>query len=92
MPAVRSGAAGRWTDSFESDPSVIYALDRDDRPVGIAARLRKLPLAPLLIQASRTDRILKGLAAGDAWSAITGLTGAMSGALQAGAESGRVSS
>jgi DNA polymerase III subunit delta len=56
------------------------------------ARLRKLPLAPLLIQASRADRILKGLAAGDAWSAITGLTGAMSGALQAGAESGRVSS
>jgi DNA polymerase III subunit delta len=56
------------------------------------ARLRKLPLAGLLIQASRADRILKGLAAGDAWSAITGLTGALSGALQAGAESGRVSS
>jgi DNA polymerase III subunit delta len=55
-------------------------------------RLRKLPLAALLIQASRADRILKGLAAGDAWSAISGLTGAMSGALQAGAESGRVSS
>jgi DNA polymerase-3 subunit delta len=54
------------------------------------ARLRKLPLARLLIQASQADRILKGLAAGDAWSAITGLTGAMSGALQAGAESGRV--
>jgi DNA polymerase-3 subunit delta len=52
------------------------------------SRLRKLPLAPLLIQASQADRILKGLAAGDAWSAITGLTGAISGALQAGAESG----
>jgi DNA polymerase-3 subunit delta len=52
------------------------------------SRLRKLPLAPLLIQASQTDRVLKGLAAGDAWSAIAGLTGAMSGALPAGAESG----
>jgi hypothetical protein len=31
MPVVRIGAAGRWTDSFESDPAVIYALDRDDR-------------------------------------------------------------
>jgi len=52
------------------------------------SRLRKLPLAPLLLQASQTDRVLKGLAAGDAWNAITGLTGAMSGALQAGSESG----
>jgi hypothetical protein len=26
-----SGISGRWTDSFESDPAVIYALDRDDR-------------------------------------------------------------
>ncbi len=26
-----SGSAGEWTDSFESDPAVIYALDRDDR-------------------------------------------------------------
>jgi DNA polymerase-3 subunit delta len=52
------------------------------------ARLRKLPLAPLLIQASQADRVLKGLASGDAWSAITGLTGAMSGALQAGSKSG----
>ncbi len=26
-----SGAAGQWTDSFETDPAVIYALDRDDR-------------------------------------------------------------
>ena len=54
------------------------------------ARLRKLALAPLLVQAAQTDRVLKGLAGGDAWSAITGLTGAMAGALQAGSESGRV--
>jgi DNA polymerase-3 subunit delta len=53
-------------------------------------RLRRLPLAPLLLQASHTDRVIKGLARGDAWSAITGLTGAFAGALQAGAESGRV--
>ena len=33
MPVVMkgSGAAGQWTDSFESDPAVIYALDRDYR-------------------------------------------------------------
>ena len=54
------------------------------------ARLRKLALAPLVLQAAQADRIVKGMAAGDAWSAITGLTGAMAGALQAGAESGRV--
>ena len=54
-------------------------------------RLRKLPLAPLLLQASRTDRVIKGLSPGDAWSALTGLTGAFAGALQATGESGRVS-
>jgi DNA polymerase III subunit delta len=54
------------------------------------ARLKRLPLAPLLLQASHTDRIIKGLAPGDAWSAITGLTGALAGALQAGTDSGRV--
>jgi len=47
------------------------------------ARLKKLPLAPLLVQAGHTDRVIKGLAAGDAWSALTGLTGAFAGALQA---------
>jgi DNA polymerase-3 subunit delta len=56
------------------------------------ARLKKMPLAPLLVQAGRTDRIIKGLAAGEAWSALTGLTGAFAGALQATVESGRVSS
>jgi DNA polymerase-3 subunit delta len=54
-------------------------------------RLKRLPLAPLLLQASYTDRVIKGLAPGDAWSAITGLTGAFAGALQASANSGRVS-
>jgi DNA polymerase-3 subunit delta len=56
------------------------------------SRLKKLPLAPLLMQASHTDRVIKGLSPGDAWSALTGLTGAFAGALQAGADSGRVAS
>ena len=54
------------------------------------SRLKKLPLAPLLMQASHTDRVIKGLSPGDAWSALTGLTGAFAGALQATADSGRV--
>jgi DNA polymerase III subunit delta len=56
------------------------------------SRLRKLPLGRLLLQASHTDRVIKGLALGDAWSAVTGLTGALAGALQATPESGRVAS
>src|SRR5271170_8339221 len=52
------------------------------------ARSGKMPLARLLRQASQTDRIIKGLAAGDAWTAIIALTAAMAGALQASAESG----
>jgi hypothetical protein len=42
------------------------------------------------MQASLTDRVIKGLAAGDAWSELTGLTCALAGALQANADSGRV--
>src|SRR5580700_8556163 len=54
------------------------------------SRLKKLPLAPLLMQASHTDRVIRGLATGDAWSALTALTGGLAGALHAAAESGRV--
>jgi DNA polymerase III subunit delta len=54
------------------------------------ARKAKLPLARLMVQCSRADRVIKGLAAGDPWSAITGITGAFAGALQATTESGRV--
>ena len=54
------------------------------------SRLKKLPLARLLVQASHTDRVIKGLAMGDAWSAVTGLTGGLAGALQATSDSGRV--
>ena len=54
------------------------------------SRLKTLPLARLLRQAGDVDRVIKGLAAGDAWSALTGLTGSLAGALQATADSGRV--
>jgi DNA polymerase III subunit delta len=53
-------------------------------------RLKKMPLARLLREAGRTDRIIKGLAPGDAWSAVTALAGEMAGALQATRDSGRV--
>jgi DNA polymerase III subunit delta len=54
------------------------------------ARIGKMPLARLLRQAHHTDRVVKGLAGGDAWTAITGLAGGMAGALQATLDSGRV--
>jgi DNA polymerase-3 subunit delta len=54
------------------------------------ARIGKMPLARLLRQAHHTDRVLKGLAGGDAWTAITGLAAGMAGALQATVDSGRV--
>ena len=45
------------------------------------ARLRSLPLGSLLIEASAVDRIVKGQAAGDAWTALTRLTAQLAGAL-----------
>jgi DNA polymerase-3 subunit delta len=54
------------------------------------ARIRKIPLAQLLRQAHHTDRVIKGLAGGDAWTALTGLAAGMAGALQATEDSGRV--
>ncbi len=57
---------------------------------GALNRARRLPLARLLMQAGHTDRVIKGLAPGDAWSTLTGLTGALAGALQASVNSGRV--
>ena len=38
------------------------------------------------------DRIVKGLASGDAWTALTGLTAGLAGALQPTGVSGRVAS
>ena len=55
---------------------------------GALSRAKKLPLPQLLMQASHTDRVIKGLAAGDAWSSLTALTGALAGALPAGTQSG----
>ncbi len=54
------------------------------------SRLKTWPLPRLLEEASHADRIIKGISAGDAWSALTGLTGSLAGALQAGTQSGRV--
>jgi DNA polymerase-3 subunit delta len=54
------------------------------------ARAARMPLAQLLREAGRTDRIIKGLALGDAWSAVTALASEMAGALQATRDSGRV--
>jgi DNA polymerase-3 subunit delta len=56
------------------------------------ARSAELPLARLLRQAHHTDRVIKGLAGGDPWTAITGLAAGLAGALQGGADSGRVPS
>jgi DNA polymerase III subunit delta len=56
------------------------------------SRMGTMPLARLLLQAGQTDRIIKGLARGDAWTAIIGLTASMAGALQASRDSGRVAS
>jgi len=54
------------------------------------ARISKMPLARLLRQAHHADRVIKGLAGGDAWTAVTGLAAGMAGALQATEDSGRV--
>ena len=56
------------------------------------SRLKELPLGRLLMEASHTDRVIKGLATGDPWSALIGLTGGLAGALQAATDSGRVAS
>ena len=50
-----------------------------------------MPLARLIRHAGRADRIIKGLALGDAWSAVTALIGEVAGALQGMEDSGRVS-
>jgi DNA polymerase-3 subunit delta len=74
---LRTGARAGWNQAATPAPRAL-------------SRLAKLPLDRLLMQASHTDRVIKGLAQGDAWSAITGLTGALAGALQATVDSGRV--
>ncbi len=75
---LRSSARGSgWNQAATPSPEAL-------------ARIQQMPLAQLLRQAHQTDRVIKGMAAGDPWTAITGLTAAMAGALQAPADSGRV--
>ncbi len=54
------------------------------------SRLRALPLPALLAQASEADRIVKGMAPGDAFTALLGLVAVLAGALQPPPVSGRV--
>jgi hypothetical protein len=74
---LRTGVRAGWNQAATPAPRAL-------------SRLGKLPLDRLIMQASHTDRVIKGMAQGDAWSALTGLTGALAGALQATVDSGRV--
>jgi DNA polymerase-3 subunit delta len=74
---LRSTERGGWNLAATPSPRAL-------------ARLKQLPLGELLIQASHADRVIKGLAAGEPWSTLTGLTGGLAGALHASGESGRV--
>ncbi len=75
---LRSSARGAgWNQAATPSPAAL-------------ARIATMPLAQLLRQAHQTDRIIKGMAPGDPWTALTGLVAAMAGALQASADSGRV--
>ncbi len=74
---LRTGVRAGWNQAATPAPRAL-------------SRLGELPLELLIMQASHTDRVIKGMAQGDAWSALTGLTGALAGALQANVDSGRV--
>jgi len=54
------------------------------------ARVRNLPLAQLLREASSVDRIVKGQLRGDPWTALRALTAGFAGALHQSMLSGRV--
>jgi DNA polymerase-3 subunit delta len=74
---LRTGTRGGWNQAATPSPQAL-------------ARLGTLPLTQLLRQAHQTDRVIKGLAGGDPWTAVTGLAAGLAGALQATADSGRV--
>jgi|SRR5271165_95363 len=76
---LRSSQRGGWNQA--STPSA-----------AAQARVRDLPLASLLAEASRVDRIVKGNLQGDAWMGLTSLTATLAGALQPTMLSGRVAS
>jgi len=71
-------------------PAVVefWQLYTDSEQAALA--MLEVPLERLLVQAARADRIIKGLAVGDAWSAITALAAELAGALQGTPDSGRV--
>jgi DNA polymerase-3 subunit delta len=74
-----NGRGGGWNQAATPSPEALK-------------RMSKMPLAALLRQAHHADRVVKGQAGGDPWTALTGLVGAMAGALQATLDSGRVAS
>ncbi len=74
---LRGGGRGSWSQAATPSAEAL-------------ARAGRLPIAALLRQAHQADRIVKGQAGGDAWTAVTGLASAMAGALQATIDSGRV--
>ena len=56
------------------------------------SRARSLPLSRLMREAGQVDRIVKGQARGDVWTALTALTAGLAGALHQRLLSGRVGS
>ncbi len=70
-------AGGGWNQASKPTPRALR-------------RIGKMPLARLIRRAGQTDRTIKGIAPGDPWSEIIGLTAEMAGALQASPDSGRV--
>lgn len=86
---IRGLWQARESDRLGSRPSAGWNQASKPSPSALR-RLGKMPLARLLRQAGQTDRIIKGIARGDAWTAIISLAMHMAGALQANRESGRV--
>jgi len=74
---LRSSQRGGWNQA--STPSA-----------AAQSRLRDLPLASLLAEASLVDRIVKGNLQGDPWIGLTSLTATLAGVLQPAMLSGRV--
>jgi DNA polymerase-3 subunit delta len=74
---LRSSERGAWNQAATPSTEAL-------------ARAGRLPLGLLLRQAHHVDRVIKGQAGGDAWTAVIGLAGAFAGALQAAGDSGRV--
>ncbi|NNM61356.1 MAG: DNA polymerase III subunit delta [Steroidobacteraceae bacterium] len=74
---LRTQERGAWNQASTPSPRALE-------------RLRQIPLPDLLVAAARADRVVKGLAPGDSWTELAGLTAMLAGALQPGPVSGRV--